>query len=78
MFTVLSIHVLPNHEHVGHIVNYCAHQNDIKKNTRRALTRVINVLSTLTGELFFSRSGQSAPSAAKLKDNLAPQVLEIT
>ena len=31
MFTVLSIHVLPNHEHVGHIVNYCAHQNDVKK-----------------------------------------------
>ena len=45
---------------------------------RRTLTRVINVLSTLTGELFFSRSGQFAPSAAKLKDNLAPQVLEIT
>ena len=78
MFTVLSVHVLPNHAHVGHIVNDCAHQNDVTKNMRRALTRVINVLSTLTAELLFPRSGQSAPSAAKLKDNLAPQVLEIT
>ena len=31
MFTVLPIHVLPSHEHVRHIVNYCAHQNDVKK-----------------------------------------------
>lgn len=31
MFTKLSIHVLSKHEHVGQIVNYCAHQNDVKK-----------------------------------------------
>ena len=31
MFTVLSIHVLPNHEHVGHTINDSAHQNDVKK-----------------------------------------------
>ena len=37
MFTLLSIHVLPNHEHTGHVINDCAHQNDIKKKIRAEL-----------------------------------------